>query len=226
MCNCICNEDNEEITWRWADKIGEIQDKIEAQTPEYLDRYDDLVWLRARLMDYTEAIEATILGYDPDNPGPEAVFGDTTLEETIEIMATLPTVPEDVNRLLESIRKPSEGEAETQMENTPIPHNHSHKTPLEDLPDVQAQYWDDCDVIDVHTATIAHGMYIFRNKDDEVSGFCIIGAVGAFRAGISKTVTVSLNDTQNPFDDLPDWRYHRRVRNHRPRHVHLPEQGR
>ena len=211
MCNCICNEDNEEITWRWADKIGEIQDKIEAQTPEYLDRYDDLVWLRARLMDYTEAIEATILGYDPDNPGPEAVFGDTTLEETIEIMATLPTVPEDVNRLLESIRKPSEGEAETQMENNPIPHNHSHKTPLEDLPDVQAQYWEDGDLLDVHTgdttgvsATIAHGMYIFRNKDDEVSGFCIIGAVGAFRAGISKTVTVSLNDTQNPFDDLPE----------------------
>ena len=209
MCNCICNEDNEEITWRWADKIGEIQDKIEAQTPEYLDRYDDLVWLRARLMDYTEAIEATILGYDPDNPGPEAVFGDTTLEETIEIMATLPTVPEDVNRLLESIRKPSEGEAETQMENTPIPHNHSHKTPLEDLPDVQAQYWEDGDLLDVHTgdttgvsATIAHGMYIFRNKDDEVSGFCIIGAVGAFRAGISKTVIISQHKT--PFDDLPE----------------------
>ena len=55
-----------------------------------------------------------------------------------------------------------------------------------------------CDVIDVHTGdttgeseTIAHGMYIFRNKDDEVSGFCIIGAVGAFRAGISKTVIIS-----------------------------------
>ena len=43
MCNCICNEDNEEIAWRWADKIGEIRDKMEAQTPEYLDRYDDLV---------------------------------------------------------------------------------------------------------------------------------------------------------------------------------------
>ena len=63
--------------------------------------------------------------------------------------------------------------------------------------------------MDVHTGdtigeseTIAHGMYIFRNKDDEVSGFCIIGAVGAFRAGISKTVILSLHRT--PDDDLPE----------------------
>ena len=83
------------------------------------------------------------------------------------------------------------------------------KTPIEGLPNVQAQYFDDCDVIDVHTGdttgeseTIAHGMYIFRNKDDEVSGFCIIGAVGAFRAGISKTVVFSLHKAME--DDLPE----------------------
>ena len=83
------------------------------------------------------------------------------------------------------------------------------KNAIKGLPDVQVRYWEDGDLLDVHTGdttgeaeTIAHGMYIFRNKDDEVSGFCIIGAVGAFRAGISKTVILSLHKT--PDDDLPE----------------------
>ena len=89
------------------------------------------------------------------------------------------------------------------MEKT-LPHRHFNENPNADLPDVQAQYWEDDDILDVHTGdttgeseTIAHGMYIFRNKDDEVSGFCIIGAVGAFRAGISKTVIISCQGRGN-----------------------------
>ena len=184
MCNCICNEDNEEIAWRWADKIGEIRDKMEAQTPVYLDRYDDLVWLRARLMDYTEAIEATILGYDPDDPGPEAVFGDTTLEETIEVMATLPTVPADVNRLLESIRESSDngGEPQSGQAATSYIFN-STEDPFQGLPDLQVEYLETSDMLQIHTGdttgvgeTIAQLAHIYRNKDDEISRICIIGA--------------------------------------------------
>ena len=66
----INDQETEETPWRWSDKIEEIREAIIARTPEHLDRYDGLVWLRARLMDYEEAIEATILGYDPDDPRP------------------------------------------------------------------------------------------------------------------------------------------------------------
>ena len=69
------------------------------------------------------------------------------------------------------------------MEHNPIPHYHSLKNPLEDLPDVQAQYWPHEDLLDIHTGdtkgeamTIANGMYIFRDKDGEISGFCLIEA--------------------------------------------------
>ena len=212
----INNQETEETSWCWSDKIEEIREAIITRTPEYLDRYDDLVWLRARLMDYEEALEATILGYDPADPGPEAVFGDTTLMDTIEVMATLPTVPANVRRLLESARRSCDvtnnsesKETEAELEKSLKPHRHLNENPNADLPEVQVQYWEDDDLLDVHTgdttgksATIAHGMYIFRNKDDEVSGFCIIGAVGAFRAGISKTVILSLHKT--PHDDLPE----------------------
>ena len=214
----INHQETEETSWRWSDKIEEIREAIIARTPEYLDRYDELVWLRARLMDYQEAIEATILGYDPADPGPEAVFGDTTLMETMVVMATLPPVPADIRRLLESAHRSDDvtdnsesKETEAEMEKSLKLHHHLNENPNADLPEVQVKYWEDGDLLDVHSGdiagdaeTIAHGMHIFRNKDDEVSGFCIIGAAGAFRAGISKTVTVSLNDTQNPFEDLPE----------------------
>ena len=100
----INHQETEETSWCWSDSIEEIREAIIAQTPEYLDRYDDLVWLRARVMDYQEALEATILGYDPADPGPEAVFGDTTFMETMVVLATLPPVPADVRRLSESAR--------------------------------------------------------------------------------------------------------------------------
>ena len=212
----INDQETEETPWRWSDKIEEIREAIIARTPEHLDRYDGLVWLRARLMDYEEAIEATILGYDPDDPGPEAVFGDTTLMETMVVMATLSTVPADVRRLLKTAHRSDDAtdnseskETEAEMEKSLKLHHHLNENPNADLPDVQVQYWDDCDILDVHTgdttgmsATIAHGMYIYRNKDYEVSGFCIMDAVGAFRAGISKTVIISQHKT--PHDDLPE----------------------
>ena len=210
------HQETEETSWCWSDKIEEIREAIIAQTPEYLDRYDDLVWLRARVMDYQEALEATILGYDPADPGPEAVFGDTNLMETMVVLATLPPVPADIHRLLESAHRSDDvtdnsesKETEAEMEKSLKLHHHLNEHPNADLPDVQAQYWEDDDILDVHTGdttgeseTVAHGMYIFRNKDDEVSGFCIIGAVGAFRAGISKTVIISQHKT--PDDDLPE----------------------
>ena len=212
----INHQETEETSWCWSDRIEEIREAIIAQTPEYLDRYDGLVWLRARVMDYQEALEATILGYDPADPGPEAVFGDTTLMETMVVLATLPPVPADVRRLSESAHRSDDvtgesesEETEAEMEKSLKLHHHLNENPNADLPDVQAQYWEDGDLLDVHTGdttgdaeTIAHGMYIFRNKDDEVSGFCIIGAAGAFRAGISKTVIISQHKT--PFDDLPE----------------------
>ena len=55
--------------------------------------------------------------------------------------------------------------------------------PLSDLPDVEVDYYEEEDVIDVHTGdtkgeaeSIANGMNIFRDKNGQVSGFSIIGA--------------------------------------------------
>ena len=69
------------------------------------------------------------------------------------------------------------------MEHNPIPHYNLNENPFADLPDVQARYYEDADILDVHTGdttgvseTIANGMYIYRNKDDEVSGFCLMDA--------------------------------------------------
>lgn len=110
----INNQDSEATPRRWSDKIEEIRNEVIALTPKYLDRYDELVWLRARLLDYVEAIEATIMGYDPRDPGPEAVFGDTTLMETIEVMTTLPTVPADISGLLDGAHSPDDDESESE----------------------------------------------------------------------------------------------------------------
>ena len=113
MSSEINSRDSEATPWRWSDKIEEIRKEVVALTPEYLDRYDELVWLRARLLDYVEAIEATILGYDPSDPETEAVFGDTTLMETIEVIMTLPTVPADISRLLAGAQSPDGDEPES-----------------------------------------------------------------------------------------------------------------
>ena len=55
--------------------------------------------------------------------------------------------------------------------------------PESDLPDVQVAYYEDIDIMDVHTGdtkgeaeTIAQDMHIFRDKNGDVSGFSIIGA--------------------------------------------------
>ena len=38
-------------------------------------------------------LESTILGYDPDDPHPEAPCGDATIEDTIELLRRLQTSP-------------------------------------------------------------------------------------------------------------------------------------
>ena len=56
-------------------------------------------------------------------------------------------------------------------------------SPLSDLPNVEVDYYEEEDVLDVHTgdtkgvaATIANGMNIFRDKNGHVTGFSIFGA--------------------------------------------------
>ena len=68
------------------------------------------------------------------------------------------------------------------MEKNPILHN-DVKIPFEDWPDLQAQYYEGLDILDVHTGdtkgeseAITHGTYLFRNKEGEVSGFCLMDA--------------------------------------------------
>ena len=93
-----------------------------------------------------------------------------------------------------------------------LPHRHLNENPNADLPDVQVQYWEDDDILDVHTGdttgeseTVASDMYIFRNKDNEVSGFCIIGAVSVLRYGGTTTVIIEISaGHKTPFEDLPE----------------------
>ena len=91
-----------------------------------------------------------------------------------------------------------------------LPHQHYlNENPNADLPDVQVQYWEDDDILDVHTGdttgeseTVASDIYIFRNKDNEVSGFCIIGAVSVLRYGGTTTVIIEISaGHKTPFED-------------------------
>ena len=102
--------------------------------------------------------------------------------------------------LLTLVKKPDD--RKMTMEKNLIHHQHLNENSNPDLPDVQVQYWEDDDILDVHTGdstgefeTVASDMYIFRDKDNEVSGFCIIGAVSVLRYG--GTTTAHNSDTHN-----------------------------
>ena len=90
-------EDEQEF----SDTIREIRAKLTEREPEHLPRFDDVVKLRGTLMDYIDSLAATIESYNPDNPGPESVYGDSILEETIELMRTLPTIPADIRNYVD-----------------------------------------------------------------------------------------------------------------------------
>lgn len=80
------------------DKIRDIKGRLQVKNPEYIERFDELVELRGNLLEYVDAIEASIEGYDPDDwHGMESSFGDSVMEDTIRLLRTLPTIPADMS---------------------------------------------------------------------------------------------------------------------------------
>ena len=63
--------------------------KWSKEAPQRLQGLEDLVKFRSDASLYVDAIESSILGYHPEDPYPEAVFGDSVLEGTIEAMGGL-----------------------------------------------------------------------------------------------------------------------------------------
>ena len=58
-----------------------------------------------------------------------------------------------------------------------------HKTPFEDLPELQVEYLESSDLLQIHTGdnsgtwrTIANGMYVHQDNNGDVAGFCLIDA--------------------------------------------------
>ena len=86
--------------WRWSDRLSDIRARMEERTPEYLDRFDDLCFLRARFLDCMEIIDALVEGGDTGNLFLGAVFDPPTLDETLAIMRTLGTVPGDLSNYI------------------------------------------------------------------------------------------------------------------------------
>lgn len=86
--------------WRWSDRLSDIRARIEERTPEYLGRFDDLTYLRARLLDCMELIDALVEGGDTGDLFMGAVFDPPTLDETLAIMRTLGTVPGDLSNYI------------------------------------------------------------------------------------------------------------------------------
>ena len=80
----------EEDVKAWQEGIQGLRTRLAEEAPEHLGRVDDLVRLRGNLSHFIDAIEASLEGYDPDDEGPEGVFGDTFLEETAGLMEILP----------------------------------------------------------------------------------------------------------------------------------------
>ena len=80
----------------WETRVPGIRTKLEEREPEVLPRLEQLASLKATLDAYSEALESSIIGCDPDDPGPEAVFGDTPMEETIELLRTLSTIRAEI----------------------------------------------------------------------------------------------------------------------------------
>ena len=63
-----------------------------------------------------------------------------------------------------------------------------YEYPPEDLPRVQVEYMEDTDMLQVHLGdtsgeaeTIGRGMYIYRDANEEVVGFCLMPASGILK---------------------------------------------
>ena len=89
----------------WREGIQRLRARLIEEAPENLDRVDDLVRLRRNLSEFIDPIEASLLGYDPDEEGFEAVFGDTFLEETIGLVENLPKLLTSLGLETGDIRK-------------------------------------------------------------------------------------------------------------------------
>lgn len=89
-------EENENL---WKEKIPRITQAVADQTPQHSGRIRELAGLLAYLEDYHEAVTASIEAYDPEdseNAGTESSFGDSTMEEMIALIRTLPTIRADI----------------------------------------------------------------------------------------------------------------------------------
>ena len=80
----------EEDVKAWQEGIQGLRTRLAEEAPEHLGRVDDLVRLRGNLSLFIDNIESSLEGYDPDDEGPEGVFGDTFLEKTVGLMEILP----------------------------------------------------------------------------------------------------------------------------------------
>ena len=77
----------------WTTVVPPIRHRLEQQNSQDLHRLRQLATLLSNLEIYQESIQATIEGLDPDDPSPEAVYGDEIMEETINMLRTLLTIP-------------------------------------------------------------------------------------------------------------------------------------
>ena len=66
---------DEESAQAWREGIQKLRMRLTEETQEHPDKVDDLIRLRGNLSFFIEPIESSLLGYDPDDPGPEGVFG-------------------------------------------------------------------------------------------------------------------------------------------------------
>lgn len=95
-CNAAISrypEDNEDL---WKERIPRIRQAVAERTPEFSQRVNNLAHLLSYLEDYHQAVLASITGYDPDDPERpdfESTFGDSTMEEMIGLIRSLPTIP-------------------------------------------------------------------------------------------------------------------------------------
>ena len=95
-CNAAISrypEDNEDL---WKERIPRIRQAVAERTPEFSQRVNNLAHLLSYLGDYHQAVLASINGYDPDDPERpdfESTFGDSTMEEMIGLIRSLPTIP-------------------------------------------------------------------------------------------------------------------------------------
>ena len=98
-CNAAVSqypEDNEDL---WKERIPRIRRAVAERAPEFSQRVDNLARLLSYLEDYHQAVLASIDGYDPDDPERpdfESTFGDSTMEEMIGLIRSLPTIPAQI----------------------------------------------------------------------------------------------------------------------------------